>query len=106
METCKHNLHARIIWPKGSTPLTVFELRAKLVFLWKNLGQWGISSLGKGFYELVFTSLEDVKRVRYMASWNLNLGVLKLFAWTRDFNTCIQNSSSAQVWVRIYGLAQ
>jgi len=27
METCKHNLHARIIWPKGSTPLTVYALR-------------------------------------------------------------------------------
>jgi len=30
IETCKHNLHARIIWPKGETPLTVFALREKL----------------------------------------------------------------------------
>jgi hypothetical protein len=30
LETCKFNLHARIIWPKGSNPLTVFNLRSKL----------------------------------------------------------------------------
>lgn len=106
METCKHNLHARIIWPKGSTPLTVFDLRAKLAVMWKNLGEWGISSLGSGYYELIFTSLEDIKRVRSIASWNLNPGVLKLFAWTRDFSLNNQNTSSAQVWLRIYGLAQ
>ena len=34
---CKHNLHARIIWPKGATPLTVFALRTKLSTMWKGL---------------------------------------------------------------------
>ncbi|MCI67187.1 DUF4283 domain protein, partial [Trifolium medium] len=29
-------------------------------------------SLGKGFYEFTFSSLEDVRRVRSIASWNLN----------------------------------
>ena len=106
METCKHNLHARIIWPKGSTPLTVTSLRSKLYVLRKNLGKWGISSLGKSFYELSFTSLEDVKRVRSIASWNLNPGILKRFSWIKDFSPNVQNNSSAEVWVRLYGLAQ
>jgi hypothetical protein len=30
METCKHNLHGRVIWPKGSPPLKVDALRCKL----------------------------------------------------------------------------
>lgn len=106
MDTCKFNLHARIIWPKGATPLTVFALRTKLSSLWKGLSKWGVSFLGKGFYEFIFSNLEDLKRVRSSASWNLNPGVLKLFTWTRDFCTSYQNSTSAQVWVRIYGLPQ
>ena len=27
LEACKNNLHARVIWPKGATPLTVHALR-------------------------------------------------------------------------------
>jgi len=106
METCKHNLHARVIWPKGSTPLIVLALRKKLSEIWKDLSLWGVMSLGKGFYEFSFSCLEDVKRVRSIASWNLNPGILKLFTWTKDFSPNVQNSSLAQVWLRIYGLSQ
>jgi len=106
MIACKHNLHARIIWAKGSIPLTVFALKQKLSTMWKDLERWGVTSLGKGFYEFTFTRLEDVKRVRSIASWNLSPGILKLFTWTKDFNSSVQNSTSAQVWVRIHGLAQ
>ncbi|MCI47086.1 F-box family protein, partial [Trifolium medium] len=98
IETCKHNLHGRVIWPKGSTPLRVEALREKLRTVWKDLGKWGITSLGKGFYELVFSSLEDAQKVRSIASWNLNPGFLKLFAWCRDFNPNVQQQTSAQVW--------
>jgi hypothetical protein len=62
--------------------------------------------LGKGFYEFVFSSLEDVQKVRSAGSWNLNPGLLKLFAWSRDFNPNLQHQTSAQVWVRIHGLSQ
>jgi hypothetical protein len=106
MEECKFNLHGRIIWPKGSTPLTVVALKNKLAPLWKDLSKWGIMSLGKGFYEFSFSTLEDVRRVHSIASWNLNPGLLKLFAWSRDFNPRIQQNVSAQVWVRIHGLSQ
>ncbi|AES78645.2 hypothetical protein MTR_7g037570 [Medicago truncatula] len=37
MDACKFNLHGRVIWPKGSTPLIVVALKAKLTSLWKNL---------------------------------------------------------------------
>jgi hypothetical protein len=106
LEACKYTLHARVIWPKGSTPLTAVALRTKLSTLWKDLSRWGISSLGKGFYELTFSCLEDVKRVRSLPSWNLNPGIMKLFTWTKDFCPSLQNNTFEQVWVRIYGLPQ
>ncbi|KAK2400289.1 hypothetical protein QL285_050002 [Trifolium repens] len=106
IDACKHNLHGRIIWPKGATPLTVAALKSTLTPLWKDLSTWGVSSLGKGFYEFVFSTLEDVRRVRSIASWNLSPGSLKLFAWTKDFNPRSQQNVSTQVWVRFYGLSQ
>jgi hypothetical protein len=106
LDACKHNLHGRIFWPKGSTSLTVSDLKSKLSVLWKDLSKRGVSSLGRGYYEFVFTTLEDFRRVRSIASWNLNPGFFKLFAWSRDFNPRVQQNSSAQVWVRFYGLSQ
>jgi hypothetical protein len=106
IDICKHNLHGRIVWPKGATPLTVVAFKNKLKPIWKDLARWGIISLGKDFYEFSFSSLEDVRRVRSVASWNLDSGYLKLFAWSRDFNPNLQKNTTAQVWVRLYGLAQ
>ncbi|MCI31740.1 DUF4283 domain protein, partial [Trifolium medium] len=45
IDACKHNIHGRIIWPKGSTPLTVVALKDKLAPLWKDLARWGVASL-------------------------------------------------------------
>jgi len=106
MEACKNNLHARIIWPKGSSPLTVVALKEKLKPVWKNLAPWGVTSIGKGFYEFVFSSVEDARRVRSVGSWMLNPGLLKLFPWTKDFSPNLQTNTSAQVWLKIHGLAQ
>jgi hypothetical protein len=78
----------------------------KLSQVWKDLSRWGVISLGKGFFEFTFSSLEDVKRVRSVPSWNLNPGLLKLFAWTKDFNPKLQHNTSAQVWVKIFGLSE
>jgi hypothetical protein len=86
LDACKYNLHGRIFWSKGSTPLTVVALKAKLAMIWKDFSQWGVISLGKGYFEFNFSTLEDVRRVRSVPSWNLNPGFLKLFAWTKDFN--------------------
>lgn len=106
MDECKHALHGRIILPKGSSPLTVGSLRSKLQILWKSLNRWGVTSIGKGFYEFSFSNIEDLRRVRSVGSWALNNGFLKLFAWSPDFNPSIQQQTTAQVWIRIYGLSQ
>lgn len=106
LDGCKNNLHARIIWPKGSSPLTVVALKEKLKPIWKNLAPWGVTSIGKGFYEFVFSSIEDARRVRSVGSWILNPGLLKLFPWTSDFSPNLQTNTSAQVWLKIHGLSQ
>jgi hypothetical protein len=106
MDACKHNLHGRIVWPKGSTPLSIVDLKKKLSLIWKDLSRWGVTSLGKGYYEFCFSSLEDVRRIRSVVSWNLSPGYLKLFAWSGDFNPNVQRNTTAQVWVRLYGLSQ
>lgn len=106
LAACKHNLHGRIILPKGSSPINVEDLRAKLAGIWKSIGRWGITSIGKGFFELSFSSIEDLRRVRSVGTWNLNPGILKLFTWTKDFNPKNLNQTSVQVWMRIYGLSQ
>jgi hypothetical protein len=31
IDACKHNLHGRIFWPKGVTPLSLDSLKSKLV---------------------------------------------------------------------------
>ncbi|XP_058776574.1 uncharacterized protein LOC131650888 [Vicia villosa] len=106
VEACKHHLHGRIVWSKGSAPLTVASLKAKLLQLWPSIGKWGITSLGKGFFEFAFSTLEDVQRVRSVSAWNLSHGVLKLFPWTKDFTPATLKQTSAQVWIRIHGLSQ
>jgi len=65
-----------------------------------------VTSLGKGFYEFNFSSIEDMRTVRSVGSWNLSHGILKLFAWSKDFNPIMQQHSTAQVLVKIYGLSQ
>jgi len=90
LEACENNLHAPVIWPKGATPLTVHALREKLKPIWKSLRRWGVTSLCKGYYEFCFSSVEDARRFRYVASCNLNPGVLKLFPWTKEFDSNTQ----------------
>ena len=106
LAACKHNLHGRIILPKGSSPINVDDLRVKLTGIWKSIGRWGMTSIGKGFFELSFSSIEDLRRVRHVGTWNIKPCILKLFTWTKDFNPKNQNQTSVQVWMRIYGLSQ
>ena len=46
IDACKHNLHGRIMLPKGSSPLSIDGLKSKLSALWKSIGKWGLTSLG------------------------------------------------------------
>lgn len=62
--------------------------------------------LGKGFYELSFSSSEDLQSEWSIGSWQLKPGILRLSSWSPDFNPNIQKLTHAQCWVQNLGLSQ
>lgn len=82
------------------------DLRERLAKLWKLLAPWRMVPIGKGFFELSFSSLEDVRRVLAVGSWNLAPGVLHLFSWTPDFFPNLVKQTNVQCWIRIHDLPQ
>ena len=65
-----------------------------------------MTSIGKGFYEFVFSSIEDARSVRSVGSWLLNPGLLKLFVRSKDFKPNLQQNNYVKVWMKIHGLSQ
>jgi hypothetical protein len=57
LTSCQCNLHGRLTLHKGDNPLTTQALKAKLSNLWPQLQNWSLIPLGKGFFELNFSSL-------------------------------------------------
>jgi len=85
LEKCKNYLHGCILLTKGDKPLTHLDLCKKIDVAWKHLGKWKEISFGKGFYEFAFSSLEDMRRVLDVVTWNLSLEIFHIFSWTKDF---------------------
>ncbi|XP_019434368.1 PREDICTED: uncharacterized protein LOC109341034 [Lupinus angustifolius] len=68
------------------------------------IGAWNMISLGRGFYEFAFASMEDMRTICAVGSWSLKPGFLRLSLWSPDFNPSLQKVSHSQCWVRIFGL--
>lgn len=47
-----------------------------------------------------------MRGVRVINSWNLKLGILKLFTWTKDFNQEHLKQTKFQCWICLTGLSQ
>ncbi|XP_019431188.1 PREDICTED: uncharacterized protein LOC109338411 [Lupinus angustifolius] len=62
LQRCKNHLHGRLILTKGDKPIKFVDLKAKLTSLWNMLGKWDMISLGRGFYDFSFSSLDDMRR--------------------------------------------
>ncbi|GAU50339.1 hypothetical protein TSUD_243170 [Trifolium subterraneum] len=75
---CQNVLHGRFTLPKGSSPVPMLELKAKILNFWKMNAPWSMVSLGKGF--------------------------LRTFVWTADFNPHSVQHTIAQTWIRIHAL--
>lgn len=103
---CQNVLYGRFTLPKGSTPVRELDLKARIFKFWKTNAPWSMASLGKGYYEFEFSSLDDLSAVRSVGSWNLSPGLLRMFSWTPDFNPFTMQQTTAQTWVRIHGLAR
>lgn len=75
LQGCKMNLHGHLLLSKGDKPMKFHELRDKLSALWKPIGQWRMTSLGKGYFEFSFSSQEDLRSVWSVGTWNVNPNV-------------------------------
>lgn len=78
LEGCKTCLHGRLLLPKGSQPLRYPDLKAKVTKILDPLKGWRLILLGKGYLELSFTTMDDMRKVLAMGSWNLNPGTMRL----------------------------
>ncbi|CAI8609389.1 unnamed protein product [Vicia faba] len=58
LDKCKNNLHGRMLWPKGSSPLTVVVLRDKLYRIWPDVKNWGCPIVGKREDFVFFSDIE------------------------------------------------
>lgn len=54
-----HN-HLWLLIPKGSSLVKVLDSMIQLSSLWSFASDWNLVSLGRGFYEFYFESLEDL----------------------------------------------
>jgi len=103
---CQNVLYGRFTLPKGSTPVRELDLKARIFKFWKTHAPWSMASLGKGYFEFEFSSLDDLSTVRSVGSWNISPGLLRTFSWTPDFNPLTMQQTTTQTWVRIHGLAR
>lgn len=97
LEACKNNLHDRILWPKGTMPLKIDALHAKLITIWRSIRKWRVTSLGKGFYEFLFSLVEDMLIIRSLGAINMAPGTLKLF-FCRVISIRACNKTTTHVW--------
>ena len=106
LAACKTHLHGRLTLRKGDTPLTTQALKAKLSIQWPQLQNWNLIALGKGFFELRFNSIEDMRRIWALGAVNLKPGLMRFYCWSKDFTPQAQSQTHAQVWVRFLNLPQ
>jgi hypothetical protein len=103
---CQKVLNGRFTLPKGSSPVCLLDLKERISKFWQTKGPWSMAPLGKGYFEFVFSSLDDLSAVRSIGSWNLSPGFLRTFAWTADFNPHKVQQTIAQTWIRLHGLSR
>jgi hypothetical protein len=103
---CQNVLYGRSTLPKGSSPVHILDLKERISKFWKTKGPWSMVSLGKGYFEFVFSSLDDLSVVRSIGAWNLSPGDLRTFAWTINFNPHKVQQTIAQTLILLHGLSR
>ncbi|AES72172.1 DUF4283 domain protein [Medicago truncatula] len=104
LSECQNVLYGRFTFPKGSSPVHLLDLKDKILKFWKTSASWSMAPLGNGYFEFVFTSLNDLCDVRSIGSSNLSPDFLSTFAWTADFNPHTVQQTVAQTWIHLHGV--
>lgn len=107
IEDSERSLHGSVSFQKGDSSLTARDLHDKLSPLWKEVvTSWKLVSLGKGYFEFQFSSVEEMRQISALGVVYLKPGLLRFFPWSKDFNPNNHKQSYAQVWVRFRYLPQ
>lgn len=106
IEDCKHALRARLTLLKGDKPYSARDLSIKIGKLWKTTAGWKMVPLGKGFYDFLFDSEADYRKIWALGTINLKPGLLRFSRWTTDFKFQTQKQTHASIWIRLVALPQ
>ncbi|XP_024195688.1 uncharacterized protein LOC112198815 [Rosa chinensis] len=107
LKSFRTNLIGRLLLKKGSVPLKTIELKAALDSLWKPSGSWRLVPLGKGYFDIHFSTEEDMRRIWGGGTCTLASGIFRLSEWKPDFKPGdVMPQTHAQVWIQISGLSQ
>jgi len=83
VEDCKNALRARLTLNKGDKPYSARDVRNKVGNLWKTTTGWKMVPLGRGYYDFIFDSAEDFKKIWVVGTINLKPGLLRFSQWTK-----------------------
>ncbi|KAL8541482.1 hypothetical protein ACS0TY_002668 [Phlomoides rotata] len=97
-------LIGRIMMSQGDKPYSTLELGEKLHKIWLMQGTMELIPLGRGYYTIRFSLLEDRDMIFKRRQWLLNPGAFRLQSWVQNFNPNKVSSSLAQIWIRITDL--
>jgi hypothetical protein len=106
IEDCKYALRARLTLNKGEKPYLARDLSSKISKLWKTTASWKMVPLGKGYYDFLFDSAEDYRKIWAVGTVNLKPGLLRLSQWTKDFKYQTQKQTHVSLWIRLVELPQ
>lgn len=84
IQECRSNLLGRIFYPKNLSSI----------------------SIGKGYFDMHFATVDEMHRFQSRSSWNLKCRVFRVMPWQPDFNPKAPKTTHAQVWVKIAHISQ
>ena len=99
VEDCKHALRARLTLNKGDKPYSARDLSNTIGKLWKTTAGWKMVPLGKGYYDFLFDSVKDYRKIWAVDMVNLKPGLLRLSQWTKDFKYQTQKKTHVSLWI-------
>ena len=79
-------------------------LHAKLMGLWKPAGRIDMVDLGRDFFLLRFSLMEDLELVLKKGPWFIGEHFLSIRKWEANFKPFEAQVPSVAVWVRLYEL--
>jgi len=90
----QNTLHMRLILKKGEKPPFGKQLRETLIPLCK-INNWKLVTLGKRFFEFVFSTIEEMSSILSTGSWTLKFRIFCFLQWVPDF--CLGSQKQSNV---------